>query len=251
MTQQFARIDALHAQLKAETLRAQEFLLKLRRDEHDVASQSQAKANGRIPSQEESAKHHKDTQDEQKLGGRSERKEAPSSAAVKHSHEAMHTANNGSTSMKGGGGGGSAGQKDSACTCHCSHHTWSPASEAVLRKATEKYNPPLGLHTHVDEREVRDLEKRVRGLEGRVRGFEGLPPDREMALLEVERLRRELEGLARRREGLFEGLNAELVENVSGKIAGKPAKAAGRALTTGQVNRKTSAPGKTAGDGKK
>lgn len=64
--------------------------------------------------------------------------------------------------------------------------------------------PPLP--THVDEREVRDLEKRVRGLEGRVRGFEGLPPDREMALLEVERLRRELEGLARRREGLFAGL---------------------------------------------
>lgn len=68
----------------------------------------------------------------------------------------------------------------------------------------------MSLHSHVDESEVRDLEKRVRGLEGRVRGFEGLPPDREMALLEVERLRKELEGLARRREGLFEVVDKEI-----------------------------------------
>ncbi len=80
------------------------------------------------------------------------------------------------------------------------------ADEYRKARAATPGLPPLP--THVDEREVRDLEKRVRGLEGRVRGFEGLPPDREMALLEVERLRRELEGLARRREGLFAGLGS-------------------------------------------
>lgn len=96
--------------------------------------------------------------------------------------------------------------------CCCQHHQSKPLTEKEKKMAEEYRKARLGtpslppLPTHVDEREVRDLEKRVRGLEGRVRGFEGLPPDREMALLEVERLRRELEGLARRREGLFAGL---------------------------------------------
>lgn len=96
--------------------------------------------------------------------------------------------------------------------CCCQHHQAKPLTEKERKMADEYRKARLGvpnlppLPTHVDEREVRDLEKRVRGLEGRVRGFEGLPPDREMALLEVERLRRELEGLARRREGLFAGL---------------------------------------------
>lgn len=96
--------------------------------------------------------------------------------------------------------------------CCCQHHQSKPLTEKEKKLAGEYRKARLAapnlpaLPTHVDEREVRDLEKRVKGLEGRVRGFEGLPPDREMALLEVERLRRELEGLARRREGLFAGL---------------------------------------------
>ena len=247
ITQQFARVDALHAQLKAETLRAQEFLLKLRRDENDAIVQAQSKANGRTAHQEETAKHHKDLQHEQKERDRSEGKNVSKTTSMKHSHDGMHTENRGIIST----GGATEGQKEASCKCHCSHHAWNPASEAVLRKAAEKYNPSLGLHTHVDEREVRDLEKRVRGLEGRVRGFEGLPPDREMALLEVERLRRELEGLARRREGLFEGLSAELVENVSGEMAGKLGKGAGKALVNGQGSGKLNAPGKTVRNGKK
>lgn len=248
MTQQFARVDALHAQLKAETLRAQEFLLKLRRDEHDAAIQSSAKANGRTRYHDETAKHHKDLPNDPREGSRSEKKEAPILTSVKHAQDGSHTGNRGTS----GAGGGTEGPKEASCKCHCSHHPWSPASEAVLRKAAEKYNPSLGLPTHVDEREVRDLEKRVRGLEGRVRGFEGLPPDREMALLEVERLRRELEGLARRREGLFEGLSAELVDNVSGKMAVKPAKgAAGKTVSNNQGSGKLNATGKIMGNGKK
>jgi hypothetical protein len=114
--------------------------------------------------------------------------------------------------------------------CCCQHHQSKTMTEKE-KKMAEGYRKarlgPLGslppLPTHVDEREVRDLEKRVRGLEGRVRGFEGLPPDREMALLEVERLRRELEGLARRREGLF-GLIDEKSKGLgkgNGKVNGR------------------------------
>ena len=246
ITQQFHRVDALHAQLKAESLRAQDFLLKLRRDEHDAAIKSQAKANGRTHCQGEIAKPQKDPHSEQREADQSEGKEASTLADMKSSDDGMHVGNRGTSGV-----GGTGGQVEASCNCHCSHQPWNPASEAVLRKAAEKYNPSLGLHTHVDEREVRDLEKRVRGLEGRVRGFEGLPPDREMALLEVERLRRELEGLAKRREGLFEGLSAELVENVSGKISGKPAKGASKTLANSQGNGKLNGTGKMVGNGKK
>ena len=127
----------------------------------------------------------------------------------------------------------------------------SPESEAQLKKLADQYHVPTSLNTHVDEREVRDLEKRVRGLEGRVRGFEGLPPDREIALLEVERLRRELEGLARRREGLFEGLSGHLGEHDAGKKVAKAINATNKVLGNRQSNGKGAANGKAAGSGKK
>ena len=170
-TAQLQRVETLHQQLKTEHARAQEFLAKLRRGEeiHAQVLQSQT------PPQSVQA---------QSIGSQQRSK----TAAVNGAHSAQDT------------------------MCCCQHHQSKPLTEKERKMAEEYRKARLGasslppLPTHVDEREVRDLEKRVRGLEGRVRGFEGLPPDREMALLEVERLRRELEGLARRREGLFPGL---------------------------------------------
>ena len=172
-TAQLQRVETLHQQLKTEHARAQEFLAKLRRGEEIEAQALQAQAQ--TPPQSVQA---------QPIGGQQRSKPA----AVN---------------------GASSGQETMCC---CQHHQSKPLTEKEKKMAEEYRKTRLGapglppLPTHVDEREVRDLEKRVRGLEGRVRGFEGLPPDREMALLEVERLRRELEGLARRREGLFPGL---------------------------------------------
>ncbi|KAL9132855.1 MAG: hypothetical protein Q9175_005969 [Cornicularia normoerica] len=170
-TAQLQRVETLHQQLKTEHARAQEFLAKLRRGEEIQAQALQSQA----PSQSVQA---------QPIGGQQRSKPA----AVNGAHSGQET------------------------MCYCQHHQPKPLTEKEKMMADEYRKARLGvpilppLPTHVDEREVRDLEKRVRGLEGRVRGFEGLPPDREMALLEVERLRRELEGLARRREGLFAGL---------------------------------------------
>lgn len=170
-TAQLQRVETLHQQLKTEHARAQEFLAKLRRGEElqTQALQSQAPVQSVQP---------------RPIGGPQRSKPA----AVNGAHSGQET------------------------MCCCQHHQSKSLTEREKKMAEEYRKARLGtpslppLPTHVDEREVRDLEKRVRGLEGRVRGFEGLPPDREMALLEVERLRRELEGLARRREGLFAGL---------------------------------------------
>ena len=171
-TAQLQRVETLHQQLKTEHARAQEFLAKLRRGE-EIQTQTM---HSQTPLQSTAT---------QSIAGQHHR------------------------SKQAAGHGAHSGQETMCC---CQHHQSKPLTEKE-KKAAEEYRkarsalpnlPPLP--THVDEREVRDLEKRVRGLEGRVRGFEGLPPDREMALLEVERLRRELEGLARRREGLFAGL---------------------------------------------
>ena len=170
-TAQLQRVETLHQQLKTEHARAQEFLAKLRRGEEIQAQALQSQAPP--PSVQPLP-----------IGGQ----QKPKSAAVNGSHSGQET------------------------MCCCQHHQSKPLTEKEKKMAEEYRRARLGtpslppLPTHVDEREVRDLEKRVRGLEGRVRGFEGLPPDREMALLEVERLRRELERLARRREGLFAGL---------------------------------------------
>lgn len=170
-TAQLQRVETLHQQLKNEHARAQEFLAKLRRGEELQAQTLQSQA----PPQ------HVQTQPE---GGEQRSKSIAAN-------------------------GPQSGQETMCC---CQHHQSKPLTEKEKKMAEGYRKARLGvpslppLPTHVDEREVRDLEKRVRGLEGRVRGFEGLPPDREMALLEVERLRRELEGLARRREGLFAGL---------------------------------------------
>lgn len=170
-TAQLQRVEILHQQLKTEHARAQEFLAKLRRGEEIQAQALHSQA----PPQSVQT---------QATGGQ----QRPKPAAVNGAHS---------------------GQESMCC---CQHHQSKSLTEKEKKMAEEYRKARLGLPilpplpTHVDEREVRDLEKRVRGLEGRVRGFEGLPPDREMALLEVERLRRELEGLARRREGLFAGL---------------------------------------------
>ncbi|CAD6571704.1 MAG: hypothetical protein ASARMPREDX12_004658 [Alectoria sarmentosa] len=170
-TAQLQRVETLHQQLKTEHARAQEFLAKLRRGEEIQAQALQPQA----PLQSVQS---------QPIG--SQQRSKP--AAVNGAHS------------------------DQEKMCCCRHHQSKPLTEKEKKMAEEYRKARLGqpnlppLPMHVDEREVRDLEKRVRGLEGRVRGFEGLPPDREMALLEVERLRRELEGLARRREGLFAGL---------------------------------------------
>ena len=164
---QFQRVDTLHQRLKAEAARSQEFLARLKRGE-ELHSQSQNVTGSRSRSATE------------------EDFPPPSSSIWKGSHPN----GNGRSSEKNNINGHHS-VKDGVCRCQ--HQQKMPPLSS---------NFPL-LPNHVDEREVRDLEKRVRGLEGRVRGFEGMPPDREMALLEVERLRRELEGLARRREGLF------------------------------------------------
>ena len=170
-TAQLQRVETLHQQLKTEHIRAHEFLAKLRRGEELQAQALQSQASPQ-------------SVQAQPLGGQQRSKPA----AVNGVHSGQET------------------------MCCCQHHQSKPLTEKERKMADEYRKARLGvpnlppLPTHVDEREVRDLEKRVRGLEGRVRGFEGLPPDREMALLEVERLRRELEGLARRREGLFAGL---------------------------------------------
>lgn len=177
-TAQLQRVETLHQQLKTEHARAQEFLAKLRRGEEIQTQSMHSQASPTSTST-------------QPTGGQQQHHRSKPAA--------------------GGGHGAPHSGHETMCCCH--HHQSSKPLTDREKKAAEDYRkarsalpnlPPLP--THVDEREVRDLEKRVRGLEGRVRGFEGLPPDREMALLEVERLRRELEGLARRREGLFAGL---------------------------------------------
>ena len=194
---QLRRIDILHQKLKYEAARTQEYLAKLKRGE-DIQTQvptTQYRSPAAEDSEPQGATQRRDTEIVEKTGNSSE------------NHTRSVTTSD----------------KDSICCCQ--HHQQSKIISEKERKLAEDYHkkasplassfPPLP--THVDEREVRDLEKRVRGLEGRVRGFEGLPPDREIALLEVERLRRELEGLARRREGLFglmdEKSKAEVMKN--------------------------------------
>lgn len=200
---QLQRVDSLHQQLKIEAARAQDFLAKLKRGE-EIPPQAHVQAKLLSPTES-----------------------YPPSQLPNHERVEKDVRNrkHPEKEVKNGKSSG----KDAVCCCQ--HHQSDPPSEKE-KKMAEEYNKarlgPLGslppLPTHVDEREVRDLEKRVRGLEGRVRGFEGLPPDREMALLEVERLRRELEGLARRREGLF-GLIDEKTKGTvktNGKETGKP-----------------------------
>lgn len=211
---QLQRIDSLHQQLKLEAARAQEFLTKLKRGEE---IQSQAHMQTKPPSSAE------DNVSQSPTGKNGER-------AEKDVRNGKHSEKDVKNGKKSG--------KDAVCCCQ--HHQSKPLTEKEKKMAEEYRKARLGpigslppLPTHVDEREVRDLEKRVRGLEGRVRGFEGLPPDREMALLEVERLRRELEGLAKRREGLF-GLIDEKTKGV-GKISGKDnGKAGGKEV--GKIN---------------
>jgi hypothetical protein len=194
---QLQRIETLHQQLKNETARAQEFLAKLKRGE-EIHSQSQTQGRLSSPTEED----------------------APQPGPEKDVRNGKHTdkdSRNGKNSGKEG-------------MCCCQHHQSKPLTEKEKKMAEDYRKSRLGslgaanlptLPTHVDEHEVRDLEKRVRGLEGRVRGFEGLPPDRELALQEVERLRRELEGLARRREGLFSLMDEKAKGHGSGK-GGKP-----------------------------
>ncbi|MCJ1274091.1 hypothetical protein MMC21_001885 [Puttea exsequens] len=198
---QLQRVDNLHQQLKTEAARAQDFLAKLKRGE-EIQSQAQAQ-----------------TQTQAKLPPAiSEDRLSPLSNSNNENIERQP--------KKGKHNGNHAKKTEPEAICCCQHHQSKPLTEQEKKLADEYRKARLGplgslppLPTHVDEREVRDLEKRVRGLEGRVRGFEGLPPDRELALMEVERLRRELEGLARRREGLF-GLideKAKGVEKANGK----------------------------------
>jgi len=199
---QLQRVETLHQQLKIEAARAQEFLAKLKRGE-EIQSHAQGQAKLSSPVDNDLA--------QASLNRKGERAEKDMRNGKHLEKETKNGKNSG---------------KDAVCCCQ--HHQSKPLTEKE-KKMAEEYRKarlgPLGslspLPTHVDEREVRDLEKRVRGLEGRVRGFEGLPPDREMALLEVERLRRELEGLARRREGLF-GLIDEKTKG-TGKVNGKEA----------------------------
>ncbi|KAK4690164.1 hypothetical protein P7C71_g6557, partial [Lecanoromycetidae sp. Uapishka_2] len=218
---QLQRVDSLHQQLKMEAARAQDFLAKLKRGE-EIQSQNHVQA--KLPSLTED-----DTP------------RSPVHKGIERGEKDVRNRKHSEKEVKNGKNSG----KDSVCCCQ--HHQSKPLTEKE-KKTAEDYRKarlgPLGslppLPTHVDEREVRDLEKRVRGLEGRVRGFEGLPPDREMALLEVERLRRELEGLARRREGLF-GLIDEKTKGV-GKVNRKEVGKAG-GTDNGSINGKTNGKG--------
>ena len=252
INEQLARVDALHLQLKAETIRAQEFLLKLRQEEIDYFDQLGGKTNPPAPAghHDDTGKQHTHQHKDKKGQNRPDKKDLGKASKVPHQHEGSHNAARGSNSA-GGSASRAKSHKDSSCRCGCPHHPLSPESEAQLKKLADQYHVPTSLNTHVDEREVRDLEKRVRGLEGRVRGFEGLPPDREIALLEVERLRRELEGLARRRDGLFEGLSGHFADYDSGKKIEKSMSGTGKALGNRQGNSKANANGNASGTGKK
>lgn len=201
---QLQRVDSLHQQLKNEAARAQEFLAKLKRGE-EIQSQTQTQGKLSSPTEEDT----------------------PQPGPEKYVRNGKHTekdSRNGKSSTKEG-------------MCCCQHHQSKPLTEKEKSMAEEYRKARLGslgaanlpaLPTHVDEHEVRDLEKRVRGLEGRVRGFEGLPPDRELALLEVERLRRELEGLARRREGLFGLIDEKAKGHGNGKVGKTNGKGGGK-----------------------
>lgn len=209
ISQQLQRVEMLHQQLKAEAQRAHDFLIKLRRGELEARTQAQLHAERRQRQRDEM----------ERRSSAEDREAAPG-----------------------------------LCTCSCPHQPALPSSH--LRHHQQAYNSdvngmnlsssgrenqgaPLGLHSRVDEREVRDLEKRVRGLEGRVRGFEGLPPDREMALLEVERLRRELEMLAKKKGGFSEGFSPQ--EEFAAGLKHEENGAAGpRALQNGDHGRHTS-----------
>ena len=173
LSQQLQRVEALHQQLKAETQRAQEFLIKLRRGELEAQTQAQLQLEQRQRERDD-AERRMSSEDKDGHGmctcSCPHHPPAPAFVSPTHAHN---------------------------------HNSFTNDRDPAMPQLSDLPT------ARVDEREVRDLEKRVRGLEGRVRGFEGLPPDREMALLEVERLRRELEGLARRREGLFENLGGE------------------------------------------
>ena len=250
INEQLARVDALHHKLKAETIRAQEFLLKLRQEEIDFFDQANGKNNGRAGQHDDTAKTHSHRHNDKKSRDQSNKKDLGKASKGAHQHEGSQSNVRGSSSTAGNAGKAKS-HKDSSCRCGCPHQHLSAESEAQLKKLADQYHVPSSLTTHVDEREVRDLEKRVRGLEGRVRGFEGLPPDREIALLEVERLRRELEGLARRREGLFEGLSGPFAEHDLVKKGGKSTGGTGKALGTRQGNGKAATNGKVAGSGKK
>ena len=208
ISQQLQRVEMLHQQLKAEAQRAHDFLVKLRRGELEARTQAQLHAERR-----------QRQRDEIERRSSAEEREAP----------------------------------PGLCTCSCPHQPALPSSHLRPHQPTyrpdvngmnlsgsrEHQGPPLGLHSRVDEREVRDLEKRVRGLEGRVRGFEGLPPDREMALLEVERLRHELEMLAKKKGGFSEGFSPQ--EDFAAGLKHEENGAAGpRALQNGHQARHTS-----------
>lgn len=217
IAQQLQRVDVLHEQLKAETVRAQEFLLKLRRGELEAQIQAQSKPQAKAQTQNPVPRHQQHEH------------EQPSA----ETHDTATTSNH------------------SHCKCSCQHQrSLSPSSEAMSRRSNGASSAQHSFHGQVDEREVRDLEKRVRGLEGRVRGFEGFPPDRELALLEVERLRRELESLARRREGLFEGLSSGLMENAGVKKGNKISNGGGGGGKA-QGNTRTGLNGKAAAAGKR
>ena len=218
---QLQRIDILHQKLKFEAARTQEYLAKLKRGE-ELYAQTQAQTVSRSKSA---------------AGDPEMRQPSPNtngdSIGKSEQHFEKPTRN------------GASSGNDSVCCCQ--HHQSNHLSEKEQKLADEyrKKMPSLGsnfppLPTHVDEREVRDLEKRVRGLEGRVRGFEGLPPDREMALLEVERLRRELEGLARRREGLFGLMDDKSKTDVVKNKIGASKNKNDSAKAIGKVNGKAS-----------
>lgn len=169
-------MEILHQQLKAEAQRAHDFLVKLRRGELEARTQAQLHAERRQRQREEMERRSS-----------AEDREAQGLCTCSCPHQ------------------------PALSSSHLRHHQTYAADLNGANPSSSRDNegPSLGLHSRVDEREVRDLEKRVRGLEGRVRGFEGLPPDREMALLEVERLRRELEILAKKKGGFSEGFSQQ------------------------------------------
>ena len=228
---QLQRIEILHQQLKLEAARAQDFLAKLKRGE-EIHSQTQIQTHAKIPSP-----------------APEDGNQVPAIKKKTHGDRVEADVRNGKHSDKGAMDGKHTTETDTVCCCQ--HHPVKPLTEKEKKVAGDYRKARLGplgalpsLPTHVDEREVRDLEKRVRGLEGRVRGFEGLPPDREMALLEVERLRKELEGLARRREGLF-GLIDEKTKGVGQNCIKDIGKTSGKATTksNGKVNGRASGKG--------
>ncbi|MDI1485086.1 MAG: hypothetical protein OHK93_000220 [Ramalina farinacea] len=211
-SQQLQRVEMLHQQLKAEAQRAHDFLVKLRRGELEARTQAQLHAERRQRQRDEMERRSSSAEDREAAASGLCTCSCPHQPAVSSSHLRHH------------------------------QQTYTSDANGMNLSSSGRENqgpPPLGLHSRVDEREVRDLEKRVRGLEGRVRGFEGLPPDREMALLEVERLRRELEMLAKKKGGFSEGCSPQ--EEFAAGLKHEENRAAGpRALQNGEHGRHTS-----------